>query len=162
MDNVIYFNSMSQPKGGVCSVPVIIMFLVLLALLILVAVLTYGLIDSIKNTTLTLTGKELIIKSTFYGKKIPLENIRINEIQNINLNENQNYSISYRRNGIRLPNVSLGWMTLKNKQKVLAFITDKTNVVVIPAKDFVVLFSMTGGDEFIEKIKAAGNGTMSR
>jgi len=153
MDNVLYVNSMIEPKGGVFSAPVIVLFVIFLILIILMLVLTYGLIDSIKNSTLVLSGRELVIKSIFYGKKIPIETVLTDEIKTVNLSENQEYNVSYRTNGFRLPNISLGWMKLKNGQKALAFVTDKNNVVLIPTKEFVVLFSMTNADEFINKVK---------
>ena len=153
MDKILYFNSMIEPKGGVFSTPVIVILVIFLFLIIFMAILTFGIIDSIKNSTLTLTNRELIIKSIFYGRKIPIENILINEIKAINLNESQEYAISYRINGTRLPNLFLGWMKLKSGQKALAFVTDKSSVVSIPTKEFVVLFSMSNIEEFIGKIQ---------
>ena len=156
MEKILYFNSMIEPKGGVFSVPVIIALAILVSLIILIIILTFGLIDSIKNTTFTLTGRELIIKSFFYGKKIPIENILIDEIKAVNLNETQEYAVAHRINGMYLPNVLLGWMRLKSGQKALTYITDKNSVVVVPTKEYVILFSMNNTEEFIEKIKTAG------
>jgi hypothetical protein len=105
-----------------------------------------------KNTTISLTEKELIIKSMFYGRVIPLENILLDEIKRIDMEENREYDISYRINGTSISNYKSGWMRLKNKQKALTFITDKKNVVLIPTKDYLILFSMDNIDEFVEKI----------
>jgi len=156
MDKILYYNSMIEPKGGVLSAPVIVMLAIFLVLVIFMIILTFGLIDSIKNSTITLTNKELIIKSIFYGRKIPMENILIHDVKAINLYENQEYAVTYRTNGIRLPNISLGWMRLKSGQKALAFVTDKSNAVLIPTKDFVILFSMNNIEEFIGKITTIG------
>ena len=155
MDKILYFNSMIEPRGGVFSAPVIVVLVVFLFLIVLMLVLAFGIIDSIKNSTLSLTNRELIIKSIFYGKKIPIGNILTHEIKAVNLNENQEYAVAYRTNGIRLPNILLGWMRLKSGQKALAFVTDKTNVTLIPTTKFVILFSMTNIEEFIGKITAA-------
>ena len=157
MDNVLYINSLVEPKGGVFSMPVILLLVVFHSFVILMFVLSFGLISSLKNSTLSLTDGELRIKSALYGRKIPIENIHINEVRAINLNEDTDYGISLRTNGTRLPNVSIGWMKLKNGQKALAFITDKTNVVLIPTKEFVVMFSMNNIDEFIRTIQTAGS-----
>jgi|GEM_PF-1126233 len=154
MNTVLYFNSLIEPKGGVFSMPVILLLVVFHSLVILLFVLSFGLVASIKNSTLSLTDREVIIKSALYGRKIPIENIAVDEIKTINLYENPEFDISIRTNGTRLPNVSLGWMRLKNSQKALVFITDKTNVVMIPTKDFIVLFSMNNAGEFKEKITA--------
>jgi hypothetical protein len=145
---------MTEPKGGVYGAPIIIMIIVFAAIIILMVGLIFGLISSMKNTSLSLTDRELIIKTMFYGRSIPLENIMIDEIRAINLNEEDEYSISFRLNGTGLPNAKLGWMRLKNGMKSLACVTDKENVALIPTKDYVILFSMSHINEFISRIKS--------
>jgi hypothetical protein len=44
-------------------------------------------------------------------------------------------------------------MRLKNKKIALVFITDKSNIVLIPTKEYLLLFSMDNINEFVEKIK---------
>jgi hypothetical protein len=146
---------MTEPKGGVYSAPLIITIIFLVATMVLLIVLIFGLISSMKNTSLSLTDKELVIKTMFYGRSIPLENIVVDEIRAINLNEEPEYSISFRINGTGLPNAKLGWMRLKNGMKSLACVTDTENVALIPTKDYVILFSMSHINEFIERIKRA-------
>ena len=153
MDNIIYYDSMIVPKGGLLSAPIVLTIISFISIIILLIVLSVGLINAIKDTSLTLTEKELIIKSPFYGRKIPLENITLSGIRAIDLNENRDYSISRRTNGTSLPNVTLGWMRLRNREKALVFITDKSRVVLIPTKNYLVLFSLNNIDEFINKIK---------
>jgi hypothetical protein len=152
MDTIVYINSLIQPKEGTGFIPILMIGLMLVIIIPLI-ILTFGIISSIKNTTLTLTEKELIIKSAFYGRKIPLENIMIDEIRGISLDENTDYNLSIRTNGTALPQFKSGWFRLKNREKALVFITDKNNVVLIPTKDYLLLFSMNNIDEFINKIK---------
>ena len=153
MDTVLYINSLIQPKEGTGFIP-IIMVVLMLVIIIPLIILTFGILSSIKNTTLTLTEKELIIKSTFYGRKIPLENIMIDGIKGISLDEDTDYDLSIRTNGTAIPQFKSGWFRLKNREKALVFITDKDSVALIPTKDYVLLFSMDNIDEFINKIKA--------
>jgi hypothetical protein len=153
MDNLVYINTMTEPKGGVYSPPLIIMIVVIAAVIILLIGLVFGLIYSIKNTSLSLTNKELVIKTMFYGRKIPLENIMVDEIRAINLNVEDEYTIMLKTNGTGLPNVKLGWMRLKNGMKALTCVTDNENVALIPTKDYVILFSMSHIKEFIDNIK---------
>jgi hypothetical protein len=155
MDNILYFNTLIQPKEGVGFIS-ILMIGIMLIIIIPLIILTFGIINSMKNTTINLSENELIIKSMFYGRKIPLENIIINGIKKINLEENTEYNISIRTNGISIPGFKSGWMRLKNGEKALTFITDKNNVVLIPTKDYLLLFSMNNIDEFINKIKEIG------
>jgi hypothetical protein len=155
MDNILYFNTLIQPKEGIGFIS-ILMIGIMLIIIIPLIILTFGIINSMKNTTINLSENELIIKSMFYGRKIPLENIIINGIKKINLEENTEYNISIRTNGISIPSFKSGWMRLKNGEKALTFITDKNSVVLIPTKDYLLLFSMNNIDEFINKIKEIG------
>lgn len=43
--------------------------------------------------------------------------------------------------------------TIIQPKGYLSFITDKENVLFIPTKDFIVLFSMEKSNEFISKLK---------
>jgi hypothetical protein len=156
MERVLYFNSMIEPKGGLFSAPVIILLVTFIAVIILFIVLTYGILYSIKNTTLTLTNTNLIIKSAFHRRKIPLENIHIDGIKTVNLNEDREFAVSYRTFGTHLPNLNMGWMKLNNGTKALTFITDKDNVILIPTDGFSVLFSMDNIEDFIKQIKSGG------
>jgi len=153
MDTIVYLNSLIQPKGGTSFV---IIFLVGLILVIIIplTILTFGIMSSMHNTTLTLTESELIIKTAFYGRKIPLENIMIDGIKAISLDHDTDYDLSFRTNGTALSQFKSGWFRLKNREKALVFITDKSSVVLIPTKEYVLLFSMDNIDEFINKIKA--------
>jgi len=153
MEKIIFFDSMIQPKGGLFSTPVIIMLIISVLIIALMLFLTFGLASSIKNSSLTVTDKELIIKSALYGKKIPLENVMLNEAMVLDLNENREYAVSHRTSGMHLPGIMLGWMRLKNKEKALAFVTDNSRVVLIPTKEFLILFSMNNADEFIRMSK---------
>jgi len=152
MDTILYVNSLIQPKEGTGFVPILMIGLMLVIIIPLI-ILTFGIISSIKNTTLTLTEKEIVIKSAFYGRKIPLENIMIDGIKRVSLDENTDYNMAIRTNGTALPQFKSGWFRLKNREKALVFITDKNNVALIPTKDYLLLFSMDNIDEFINKIK---------
>ena len=145
MGNVIFFETMTQPKNLLGLLPVFIVFLIILGLLI-------GIIFSIKNTSITIKDNEIIVRSFIYGRKISLDDVLVNEIQAINLKQNTEYNISIRTNGIGLPNFYSGWMRLNNGKRALVFLTNRENVLMIPTKDFVVLFSMERAEEFINSI----------
>ena len=153
MDTIVYINSLIQPKNGTGFIPIFTVCIILVITIPLI-ILTFGIMSSMKNTTLTLTEKELIIKSAFYGRKIPLENIMIDGIKAISLDHDTDYDLSFRTNGTALSQFKSGWFRLKNHEKALVFITDKDSVVLIPTKDYLLLFSMDNIDEFINKIKA--------
>jgi len=148
MDNTIFFETMIQPKGFLNFLPIIIFIVIIMVLIGLII----GFIFSMKHTSISIKNNDVIIKSFLYGRTIPISDILIDEIRTINLNQNNDYNVSIRTNGIGLPNLLLGWMKLKNGKKALIYLTDKENVLLLPTKDFTVLFSMQGTDEFIKKI----------
>ena len=148
MENIIFIETIAQPKGFLNVLPIII-FIVLIIVLI---GLIIGFIFSMKYTNILIKNNDVIIKAFLYGRKISIDDIFINEIQTINLNQNNEYNISFRTNGIGLPNFHFGWMKLKNGKKALVFLTNRENVLLMPTKNFVVLFSMQKTEEFIQKI----------
>jgi hypothetical protein len=149
MENAIY--SMTQPKGSVFIMPVIVIIF-LLALIIGMI----GIMIAVKHTNILMRDGVIIINSFPYGKKMPVENISVDEIRTINLNENKEYDISIRTNGIGLPSFHSGWMKLNNGKKALVFITNKNKVLLMPVKDYVVLFSMDKTEEFIAELRGYG------
>jgi len=149
MENTIFFETITQYKGLQHLIPIILLILII----ILVIVLIIGIIHAVKYTSIAIKDNEVIIKSFLYGRKIPIKDIQINETRIINLNQESDYNISFRTNGISLTNFHSGWMKLRNGQKALVFLTNKDSVLLMPVKDFNVLFSMERGEEFIKKLK---------
>ena len=148
MSHMLFFETITQPRNSVYFLPIILVIIMVAILGLMV-----GIVSTIKNTGISITDREIEIKSFLYGRKIPIEDVLIYEIQNINLKQNPEYRISRRLNGIGLPNFYSGWMRLKNGEKALVFLTNKDNVLLLPTKDFIVLFSMEKIDELITAIK---------
>ena len=152
MENITFFEVIPKPTGNIFAFPIIMIIFVFIVMLV-ITWLMIGTIFTTKNTSISIKDDEVIINSFIYGRKIPIENILINEIKTINLNQDEEYSISARTNGISLPNYKFGWMRLKNGKKALVYLTNKEKVLLIPTKDFVILFSMKRTEEFINKIE---------
>jgi len=146
MENFVFFETISQPKGILFIVPFVILMLALAGLMI-------GIVFSVKSSSIALKDGEIIIKALFYGRKIPVENVLIDESRTINLREEEQYDVSIRMNGISMPGIHSGWMRLKNGQKALVFLTDKEKVLLMQTKDYPVLFSMENTEIFIDKLR---------
>jgi hypothetical protein len=113
---------------------------VLIIVFVLVGAFT-GIIYLSKKPSVDISNGFLTIKSLFYGKRISIEKINVNGIKQLNLNNDRDYNIKFRTNGIGMPNYYVGWMRLNNGNKALVYLTDKTNVVLIPTNDYDVLIS---------------------
>tara|TARA_B100000315_G_scaffold214356_1_gene212894 strand:- start:25 stop:474 length:450 start_codon:yes stop_codon:yes gene_type:complete len=109
---------------------------------------------SIRNTKFEVTDQGLRIKGGIYGRFIHNEEIIGENVKIIDLNADLGYKPRIRTNGIGLPGYSEGWFKLKNKEKALLFVTDRSNVVYIPTKqDYSVLLSASDPEEFYQVTK---------
>jgi hypothetical protein len=116
--------------------------------------LAVGIVYAMQHSSISLKDGNVVIRSFLYGRTIPIAAILTDEAGAININQNTDYAISMRTNGIGLPGFRSGWMKLKNGKKALVFLTDKENVLLLPTKDFVVLFSTAKAHEFVDKMRA--------
>jgi hypothetical protein len=123
--------------------PKITAFILPMVFLVVLLTIGIGIICSMKYTGISVGNGFLTVKSLFYGRKIPLDEINLEGVKSLNLHEerDKNYRITARTNGIGLPGYWVGWMILHNNHKALTYITDRTKVVLIPTKDFDILIS---------------------
>jgi len=130
-----YVHTITAPK-----LTAFILSIVLAALFLAACV---GIVYSMKSTTICVGGGFLTIKSLFYGRKIPIEDIDLSGVKSLNLREerDKDYRVTLRTNGIGLPGYLAGWTKLHNGHKALVYITDRTKVALIPTKEFDVMIS---------------------
>lgn len=130
-------------------------FILIFSLFLLVIIGVFVFIGySSRHVSYGVSDQGLHIKGGFYGRFIPREEISAEEVKVINLDIDAEYKPKLRTNGIGLPGYSEGWFRLKNNEKALLFVTDRSNVVYIPTrKDYSVLLSVREAEEFTELIK---------
>ncbi len=122
-----------------------IVCLILVAVLGLLAFVGY----SVRNTRFEVSDQGLRIKGAMYGRFIPREQIAAENIQIMNLNTYNQYQPRRKTNGSDLPGYAEGWFKLKNNEKALLFVTDRSNVVYIPTNQgYSVMLSVSQPDEF--------------
>jgi hypothetical protein len=132
--------------------------LITLAAIGLVLILILGLFIFIgyssRNVRFELSDQGLKITGGIYGRFIPKEAINAGEAEIINLETSQEYKPRLRTNGVGLPGYQEGWFKLKNSEKALLFVTDRSNVVYIPTtQDYSVMLSVMNTEEFYQSIK---------
>jgi hypothetical protein len=133
-----YTHAFIAPKLTAFIVPVL--FVCLMAVMLVAGVVV---LHNMKNMGISVGNGFLTVNSLFYGRKIPLGEIDPNGVKSLNLRDerNKDYRAKLRTNGIGLPGYLVGWMRLHNGHKALVYITDKTNVALIPTANFDVLVS---------------------
>jgi hypothetical protein len=107
-----------------------------------------------RHASFTLTSQGLRIGPGIYGRMIPWEKIDIGGVIIINLDIEKEYQPLWRLNGAGLPSYSAGWFKLRNKEKALLFVTDRSRVVYIPTTEkYSVLLSVREAEEFAHNIR---------
>ncbi|MFC1932026.1 PH domain-containing protein [Chloroflexota bacterium] len=129
--------------------------LIVISVIGIVLVLLLGLFIfigySARNTKFEVSDQGLRIKGGIYGRFIPKEEITAENIQILDLNAYPAYQPRIRTNGVGLPGYAEGWFKLKNNEKALLFVTDRSNVVYIPTRqDYSVMLSVSNPEEFYQ------------
>jgi hypothetical protein len=124
--------------------------------LILVGVM--GLFVSIgyqaRHASATVNDLGLRIGPGIYGRFIPRDDIDKDGVRVVNLNLETDYQPKWRTNGAGLPGYAAGWFKLRNKEKALVFLTNRSRVVYIPTKkNYAVLFSARDAEELAGAIQ---------
>jgi hypothetical protein len=95
-----------------------------------------------RHATFTVNDQGLRIGPGFYSRFIPREDINKDGVKVVNLSLEADYQPKWRTNGTGLPGYAAGWFKLKDKEKALVFLTDRSSVVYIPTnKGYAVLLS---------------------
>jgi hypothetical protein len=127
-----------------------IICLVLLGLVALLIYLTY----SARNTSFEISAHGLRIAGSVYGRTIPSESLISEQIKPVNLHTDSAYRIRWRTNGAGLPGYNTGWFRLRNREKALLFLTDRSRAVYIPTRDrYSVLLSVAEPIEFVRVLR---------
>ena len=132
-------------------------YLVLLAIGIVI-ILLVGFLAFIgyssRHVSFEVNDQGLRISGGVYGRFIPKGEISWEGVKVVDLNVDSEYKPKLRTNGIGLPGYSEGWFKLKNNEKALLFVTDRSSVVYIPTKkDYSILLSVREAEEFAELVK---------
>lgn len=106
------------------------------------------------HMSFTVNDKGLDIGPGIYSRFIPREKINVAGVKVLNLDVDKDYTLGWRTNGGGLPGFSFGWFKLRNDEKALAFVTDKSSVIYIPTTDnFSVLLSTQQADLMMEQLQ---------
>jgi hypothetical protein len=102
------------------------------------------------------TGEALQISGDMFGRSLPIASLDIDGMQTLDISHRSPYSPRWRRMGTGLPGYSAGWFSLRNGEKALLFVTDRSRVVRIPTSEgYSVMVSPQRPDAFMEALRAA-------
>lgn len=110
---------------------------------------------SSRHARFTVSSEGLELRGDMYGRTIAIRDLIVEEAEHINLEHRGPYSPKWRTFGTGLPGYLAGWFRLRNGEKALLYVTDKSNVVRIPTRNgYQVLLSVRDPVRFLEALEA--------
>lgn len=132
-----------------------VMWVVAVFLILTMAGTLALLFSGARRPSFEVSPEGLRVRGNLYGRFIPASQLRIAEAQVVNLNATQDLRPKWRTNGVGLPGYSIGWFRLRNREKALLFLTDRTRAVHIPTTEgYVVLISPQNPDAFVKALRS--------
>ncbi len=97
----------------------------------------------------------LKLRGAVYGRMIPGAAIEVGGARRIDFRVEPDLRPRWRTNGIGLPGYLAGWVKLRNGEKALAFMSDRSRVVYIPTTEgYSLLLSVAEPDQFLSRLRA--------
>jgi Bacterial PH domain len=114
-----------------------------------------GLVASGLNTPkLEITDAGLRLSGEFYGRFIPSAELELEQSRLVDLKREPNLEPILRTFGTGLPGYNTGWFRLRNGEKALLYLTDRSQAVYVPTTaGYSVLVSPKDPVRFLEHLR---------
>ncbi len=129
--------------------------IVVSAVITLLTIGIFGYIGMTMNHMFIAAGPDSIkVRIPMYTKTIKRSDIYADQVRVIDMNAPGSPRLGMRTNGIGLPGFQGGWFRLSGGGKVLAAITDRSKVVVIPTRlGYDIMASVKNPEALIASLK---------
>jgi len=119
----------------------------------LVALLGYSAYAS-RHAQFEVSETGLRIHGGLYGRTVPADSLVCNGAKAVDLKADPSLKPGLRLSGIGLPGYHAGWYRLKNGEKALVFLTDRSSVAYIPTHEgYSLLLSVKNVPAFLHSIR---------
>lgn len=99
----------------------------------------------------------LRLSGDLYGRTIPFGQLRADLARRVDLAAEPQLRLRWKRMGTGLPGYQAGWFKLRNGEKALVYLTDRSRAVYIPTRaGYSVLISPSDPDAFLSALRNAG------
>jgi hypothetical protein len=97
----------------------------------------------------------LRLEGDLYGRLLPKAQLRVDLARRVDLTREEQLRPKWRRIGTALPGYQSGWVRLRNGEKALLYLTDRTRAVYIPTTaGYSVLLSPADPDGFLAQLRS--------
>lgn len=129
-------------------------FAIISLILVGVLLLMIWLAWSMQHVRFTVSNDGLRLQGDLYGRTVPLKSLKLDEAVVTNLNTDKEHQPKWRTMGTALPGYAAGWFKLRNGEKALLFVTDKTRVARIPTTEgYSLMLSVNEPAALIDALK---------
>ena len=133
--------------------------LILGGLAIVIVALVVGLLGKsvlgARSSRFEVSDQGLRLRGDLYGRLIPPKAIRAESARRLNFSQSPELTPARRTMGTSLPGYQSGWFRLRNGEKALLYLTDRTRAVYVPTSEgYSVLLSPIDPDGFLQALRA--------
>lgn len=133
--------------GGMWGIVAVVLLLVALAILFAAIAL------SPRRATFVISSDGIRIKRALYGRTVPGESLDVEKARQVDLTREKSLQPVLRTNGIGLSGYSEGWFKLRNGEKALLFVTDRSRVVYVPTDlGYSLMLSVSDPERFLSAL----------
>ena len=96
----------------------------------------------------------LTLRGDWYGRAIPRDSIRVDDVRVANLRTEHDLRPASRRFGTGLPGYASGWFRLRNGERALISMTNQERVAVIPTTlGYTVMLTPQDPERLVEALR---------
>lgn len=129
---------------------IIPMFALLIGVMVLLLVSVHG----SRASRFTVLADGLRLRGDLYGRTIPRDQLLVGDARRVDLRVDTGLAPKWKRVGTGLPGYQSGWFRLRNGQKALLYLTDRSKAVYVPTSaGYGVLLSPDDPDGFLATLK---------
>lgn len=126
---------------------------ILVATVVTVGVVILASARGARSTSFEVSPAGLRIRGDLYGRMIPAAAIQVAAARPVDLTTERDLQPTMRTMGTGLPGYKAGWFRLRNGQKALLYVTDKSRVAYIPTTaGYAVLLSVPDPAAFVASL----------
>jgi hypothetical protein len=129
--------------------------LLLVVVLVPVLVLVGGTLVGARAARFEVSPAGLQLHGDWYGRAIPSGQIRGQDARRVDFAAEPELAPRWRTMGTGLPGYQAGWFRLKNREKALLYLTDRSRAVYVPTTaGYSLLLSPADPDRFLSAVRA--------
>ena len=129
-------------------IPVVVILLGAIAVLV-----TY--VRGAQASRFEIRADGLRLDGDLYGRLVPKSQLRVDLARRVDLGRDEELRPRWRRMGTGLPGYQAGWFRLRNGEKALLYLTDRSRAVYIPTTaGYSLLLSPADPDGFLSRLRS--------